>query len=339
MKTLKVKPEQYELIKKLYYEDMKSQLEISKIIGVSQNCIFKLFKRMDWPKRNRKEAAKVKKYSSGLEEWREENGSWNKGLTKENPKMKDLIDKGRITQIKNGKSKGSNNPMYGKVSNSKSGYRKDLGHFVRSSWEANFARILNFINLPYEYEKYTFTLKNRETYTPDFYIPTKDMFYEIKGWENTDKHYRFKKEFPDKKLSIILEKKYNRIINKFSNNIEISDSNTTYTKSEIVELFLKWVENNDKTISCHHFQKSIGINTKTIQRLFGSQKKLIQAYSEQIQEIEISRCCLHFNNLKLKGLPLHRRSFYKFYKRAATIISKYFKCFGNFLIFVNNLLK
>ena len=64
-----------------------------------------------------------------------------------------------MTQIKNGKSKGKNNPMYGKVTKIKSGFRKDLGHSVRSSWEANFSRILKYMKINYEYEKYTFKLK------------------------------------------------------------------------------------------------------------------------------------------------------------------------------------
>lgn len=74
------------------------------------------------------------------------------------------IEKGRLTQIKNGKSKGKNNPSYGKVYHSKSGFRKDLGHSVRSSWEANVCRILNKYNIVYEYEKHTFKLKDGTTY-------------------------------------------------------------------------------------------------------------------------------------------------------------------------------
>ena len=48
------------------------------------------------------------------------------------------------------KSSGENNPMFGKpCPHRKRGFRKDLGHFVRSSWEADFARILKLHNLDY----------------------------------------------------------------------------------------------------------------------------------------------------------------------------------------------
>lgn len=336
MRIPNVKPEQYELIKKLYYDDMKTQKDIGEIIGVSQKCICKLFERMDWTKRNKSESAKIKKYSSGLEDWRKNNGSWCKGLTKQDPKMKDLIERGRNTQIKNGKSKGSNNPMYGKVTNKCSGYRKDLGHFVRSSWEANFARILLQIGLNYEYEKHTFQLIKGDTYTPDFFIPSKNKFYEIKGWETTDKHHRFKTEYPNKKLSIISEKEYSRILKIFSNQIKISDGDSTYTRLEIIDLFLNYVKNNDKTISCALFTKSIGISNKTIIRLFGSEKQLVTRFSDDIKDIDISRCILNYINQREKlGHPPSRREFYKNYSRAANIINKYFGNFGNFMIVVS----
>lgn len=338
MRTPNVKPEQYEYIKKLYYDDMKSQKEVGIIIGVSQKCIFKLFERMNWPRRTRKEAAIIKKYSSGLDEWREKNGSWCKGLTKDDPKIKKIIDKGKDTQIKNGKSKGSNNPMYGKVSkHSRSGYRKDLKHFVRSSWEANFARILNILNLEYLYEKFTFTLANGETYTPDFYIPSKDIFYEIKGWESNTKHHRFQSEFPNYKLHIISEKHYNRIISRFGDRIIISDRDSNYTKAEIIELFLNWIKLNDKTISCDEFQKSIGISTKTIKRLFGSQKQMTIFLSKDISKLEISRCVQHFIEFRMTTPNPTRRMFYTYYTRAATIINRNFGNFGEFVKFYNHL--
>jgi len=68
--------------------------------------------------------------------------------------------------------------------NFKGGYRNDLGHFVRSSWEADFARILKYFKIDYEYEKYRFKLigtNSTYSYCPDFYISETDCFYEIKG--------------------------------------------------------------------------------------------------------------------------------------------------------------
>jgi DNA polymerase III alpha subunit/intein/homing endonuclease len=85
------------------------------------------------------------------------------------------------------KSRGRNNAMFGKPTpHRKRGFRPDLGHFVRSSWEADFARILKLHNVQYQYEPKTFPLIQDDGemlhYTPDFYTPHDNTFYEIKGW-------------------------------------------------------------------------------------------------------------------------------------------------------------
>ncbi len=106
---------------------------------------------------------------------------------------------------------GSKNPMFGRVSpHGKRGFRKDLGHFVRSSWEADFARILKLYNLYYEYEPKTFSLikKNGDIihYTPDFYVPSKNTFYEVKGFlrdADKEKIKLFKKQYPQYEFVLI----------------------------------------------------------------------------------------------------------------------------------------
>ena len=69
-------------------------------------------------------------------------------------------------------------------SRTKSGIRKDLGIYMRSNWEANYARILNFENKKWDYEQDTFNLKTEKEgmkdYTIDFTI--EDGFVEVKGW-------------------------------------------------------------------------------------------------------------------------------------------------------------
>ena len=65
------------------------------------------------------------------------------------------------------------------------GIRKDIGHYVRSRWEANIARLLNTLGVKYEYEDTHFHLKtdtNSYIYTPDFHI-AENVFIEVKGWE------------------------------------------------------------------------------------------------------------------------------------------------------------
>lgn len=70
--------------------------------------------------------------------------------------------------------------------NGRSGFRTDIpGMYFKSSFEADFARILNYFQIEFEFESKTFTvtLNNGKTrnYTPDFYIPSVDVFIELKS--------------------------------------------------------------------------------------------------------------------------------------------------------------
>ena len=63
----------------------------------------------------------------------------------------------------------------------KSGIREDLGHYVRSSWEANVCRILNYLNIKYEYESRRCRVDLGDSiYICDLYLPEYDLFVEIK---------------------------------------------------------------------------------------------------------------------------------------------------------------
>lgn len=86
---------------------------------------------------------------------------------------------------------GKNNPRYGKPPNYprnkwKKRGKMELGHPVRSSWEFNFCRFLQEQLIYYQYEPETFELileNGKEcTYTPDFYIPLYDIWFEVKGY-------------------------------------------------------------------------------------------------------------------------------------------------------------
>ncbi|MFH1547150.1 MAG: hypothetical protein ABIC57_01555 [bacterium] len=70
----------------------------------------------------------------------------------------------------------------GKVSIGRAGfYASDLGHIVRSMWEANIARAFRFMNIEYEYEQYRFRLSSNTVYIPDFFLSSWNTFVEIKG--------------------------------------------------------------------------------------------------------------------------------------------------------------
>lgn len=110
-----------------------------------------------------------------------------------------------------GRSKG--------MSRGKSGRRPDLGGlYVRSRWEANYARYLNFLQRQglvesWEYEPKTFYFESikrgTRSYTPDFKVVRKDGTYEwheVKGWmddKSRVKLERMAKFFPLEKVIVI----------------------------------------------------------------------------------------------------------------------------------------
>ncbi|MCI0660803.1 MAG: DNA polymerase III subunit alpha, partial [Acidobacteria bacterium] len=113
------------------------------------------------------------------------------------------------------KFSGAGNPMYGRSQRgasaySAAGFRHDLGHYVRSSWEADFARLLNYFGIRYEYEPLRFTLLRADgsplTYAPGFFAPDLNCWYEIKGWmdqKSEEKIRLFREQYPGERLVVI----------------------------------------------------------------------------------------------------------------------------------------
>lgn len=115
-------------------------------------------------------------------------------------------------------------------SRTKSGKRADIGIFVRSSWEANYARYLNWlVSLKqiksWQYEEKTFEFpvkKGSKFYTPDFTVINNNAsveYHEVKGWmdqKSKTKLRRMAKYFPAIKLVLIDEPVYKEIKTKVS---------------------------------------------------------------------------------------------------------------------------
>ena len=90
-----------------------------------------------------------------------------------------------------------NNTTSNAYSRTKSGKREDLNNqFFRSSWEANIARILNFLGIEWKYECNRFIFSENDTdvnsYQPDFYLPKLDKWLEVKGWWDEKSKIRLK---------------------------------------------------------------------------------------------------------------------------------------------------
>lgn len=109
------------------------------------------------------------------------------------------------------------------------GKREDLGGlYVRSSWEANYARYLNWLVeqkqiLKWEYEPDTFVFetikRGTRSYLPDFKVTNLDNtieYHEIKGWmdqKSKTKLARMAKYYKDIKLVLIEKDDYYAIRN------------------------------------------------------------------------------------------------------------------------------
>ena len=106
------------------------------------------------------------------------------------------------------------------------GKREDLGHYVRSGWEANIARYLKMLIakgevVKYEYEPdcYEFVKIKRgnRSYTPDFKVFLNNgtfEYWEVKGYMNKDSAVKLKrmaKYYPDIKIVLIEKAQYNEI--------------------------------------------------------------------------------------------------------------------------------
>jgi hypothetical protein len=104
----------------------------------------------------------------------------------------------------------------------KNGRRADLGNiYLRSRWEANYCRWLNFLIryedeiIKWEYEKQTFYFdkikRGTTSYTPDFKVYFKDghiEYHEVKGWDyprGVTARKRMAKYFPEIKLLVFDE--------------------------------------------------------------------------------------------------------------------------------------
>lgn len=119
------------------------------------------------------------------------------------------------------------------MSGTKSGKRADLGIFVRSSWEANYARYLNFLkgigavdSWEYECETFEFPVKRgTRFYTPDFTINWKDGSrerHEVKGWmhpKGKTALARMGRYHPEIKIVLIGQKEYRALSRQYRNAI------------------------------------------------------------------------------------------------------------------------
>ena len=167
-----------------------------------------------------------------------EGKTWNKGLTKtDNPNLSKsgvkpgsipwnkgktgvqvIYNKGKTKENCPGVAKAAKthtgHPCYKGSGIGKCGYRADIGHYVRSTWEANVCRILQFRGIAYEYEPRRFDLGDT-TYCPDFGFAN-GRYWEIKGYQTAEwkaKFAKFRMMYPEVEIAIIDSKEYSLMAN------------------------------------------------------------------------------------------------------------------------------
>jgi hypothetical protein len=139
---------------------------------------------------------------------------WNEAIGRGHRNMSDESRENQVTAI----MKCARN--YG--NRSKGGTRKDLGIYVRSRWEANYGRYLNWmisrgeIRLwEYEKDRFDFPVKRGgRSYTPDFKVTENNgdiIYHEVKGWMDPKSKTRMKRMahyHPEIRIILIGEKEY-----------------------------------------------------------------------------------------------------------------------------------
>lgn len=202
-----IEPPSKDTLLDLYFNQKMTTTQLAKLYSVSKGCIYNWMKKYDIAgDKSRGGLSHIGKFYS--DEWKKN------------------ISQAHLKKGLNHHMCGAKHPQFKSPekypSRAKGGFREDIGIYVRSSWEANYSRYLNFLLshkkiLAWEYEKHTFYFekikKGCRSYTPDFKVFNLDgthYWAEVKGWmspESKTKLKRFTKYFPDEKL-ILIDKKW-----------------------------------------------------------------------------------------------------------------------------------
>lgn len=103
----------------------------------------------------------------------------------------------------------------------KAGIRKDISPtiYFYSRWEANIARLYTYLKVKWMYAPTSFDLGG-QTYTPDFYLPDKHIYVEVKNfwWKySRERDEKFRKLYPHTTLEVLLKPDYLALERKYAN--------------------------------------------------------------------------------------------------------------------------
>jgi len=125
------------------------------------------------------------------------------------------------------------------------GHRQDIGLFVRSMFEANYVRFLTVIGVPFEYEPKAFLLSYPDgklhNYRPDFYLPTLNIYRELKGWMSSESELKlrlFQEQYPHEHLDVVMQESegWKKIDKAFKHEVPHWESYPNYSKLKRLKL-------------------------------------------------------------------------------------------------------
>lgn len=167
-----------------------------------------------------------------FKKYQQEFGCWSKGLTKSDERVRLRSEKSRNTLLKSSKVTGRGKTYLSekirreKISVSRSKILENFGaggfknvrwypiknilneEFIcRGTWEQKFALWLNDNGILWIRKKYLEYSVNdiKKTYTPDFYIPDEDLYFEVKGYfsENDREKIRLVEQCNNLRINLI----------------------------------------------------------------------------------------------------------------------------------------
>ena len=130
-------------------------------------------------------------------------------------------------------------PTSPRAARGKAGIRKDISRtiYFYSRWEANVARLFNYLGIKWMYQPRTFDLGS-QNYTPDFYLPDYNIYIEVKNflWKYSKiRDRKFRKLYPNIKLILLLKKNYLELERKYSHSIKNWEyKNSPFPNNKIV---------------------------------------------------------------------------------------------------------
>ena len=115
-------------------------------------------------------------------------------------------------------------PTSPKAARGKAGIRKDISNIIYfySRWEANIARLFNYLDIGWKHQPKTFDLGS-QNYTPDFYLPDYNTYIEVKNflWEYSKiRDRKFRELYPNINLILLLKKDYLKLEKEYSHLIK-----------------------------------------------------------------------------------------------------------------------